>query len=225
MTHAGDHTHDPRPDTGERPVMDRAYWDGRYASADALWSGDPNPQLVTEVAELLPGAALDVGCGEGADAIWLAARGWRVTGLDLSGVALGRAQDHAGRAGDRIAGRTEWRLVDLADWEPEPGAYDLVSAQFVHLPIEERVRLHRKLVDAVAPGGTLLIVNHDPTDLDVVPRPPFPEFFATAEEVATTLPADGWEVLVAEARPRPATHPDGHPVTIHDAVTKARRRR
>ena len=183
--------------------MDEAFWDERYRSAEALWSGNPNPQLMAAVADLQPGRALDVGCGEGTDVIWLAEQGWRVTGVDISAVALGRARDHAARAGPGVAGRTTWLHVDLGRYAPGPGRFDLVSAQFMQLPTPERERLHRRLARAVASGGTLLIVSHDLSDLGVVPRPAFPDLFATAEQVAATLPEADWTIVVAEARPRP----------------------
>jgi SAM-dependent methyltransferase len=206
------------------PVMDRAFWDGRYASRDALWSGKPNQQLVDEVADLPPGAALDVGCGEGADAIWLATRGWRVHGIDLSGVAIERARLRAEQAGAEVAGRLTFDAVDLAEFDPGVAAFDLVSAQFVHVPADRRALIHRRLAEAVTVGGTLVIVNHDPSDLETtIGRPPFPEFFASAAELAADLPPDHWDIKVADARPRPAIDPEGRAVTIHDAVLRAMR--
>lgn len=206
----------------ETPVFDKAFWDARYAEADAVWSGNPNPVLVGEVADLTPGTALDIGSGEGADAIWLAARGWTVTGLDVSDVALGRSAAHAAAAG--VAERISWRQADLTVDASVGTGFDLVTAQFMHLPTEQRRALHRRLAAAVAPGGTLLVVGHHPSDLGTIPRPPAPELFYTASDVAAELDPDQWVVLLEEARPRPAVHPDGHTVTIHDAVLRARRR-
>ncbi|OJY39185.1 class I SAM-dependent methyltransferase [Pseudonocardia sp. 73-21] len=203
------------------PVFDKAFWDARYAEADAVWSGNPNPVLVAEAADLPPGSALDIGSGEGADAIWLAARGWTVTGLDVSDVALQRAAAHAGAAGVRIT----WRQADLTLDAPVGTGFDLVTAQFMHLPSEQRRALHRRLAAAVAPGGTLLVVGHHPSDLGTIPRPPLPDLFFTASDVAAELNPDQWEVLCEEARPRPVVHPDsGLTVTIHDTVLRARRR-
>ncbi|MBN9102028.1 MAG: class I SAM-dependent methyltransferase [Pseudonocardia sp.] len=203
------------------PVFDKAFWDARYAEADAVWSGNPNPVLVAEAADLPPGSALDIGSGEGADAIWLAGRGWTVTGLDVSDVALQRAAAHAGAAGVRIT----WRQADLTLDAPVGTGFDLVTAQFMHLPSEQRRALHRRLAAAVAPGGTLLVVGHHPSDLGTIPRPPLPDLFFTASDVAAELDPDQWEVLCEEARPRPVVHPDsGLTVTIHDTVLRARRR-
>ncbi len=198
------------------------FWDERYRSATRIWSGDPNPQLVGEARDLEPGTALDAGCGEGADALWLAHRGWRVTAVDVSAVALERGAAHAGQD---IADRIAWRQGDLTTWVPERGAYDLVNAQFMHFPRALREPLFARLAAAVAPGGTLLLVGHHPSDMTTtMPRPPEPDLFFTAEEIAGALPPDRWEVLVADARPRTAVDPDGREVTIHDAVLRARRR-
>jgi SAM-dependent methyltransferase len=212
---------------GDRPwdvVMDEAFLDERYRSSSALWSGNPNPQLVTEAADLAPGAALDVGCGEGADAIWLAQRGWRVTAVDLSGVALERSTAHALEAGVEVAERIDWLHADLTGWMPGAATYDLVSAQFMHLPKDPREALFRRLAASVSPGGTLLIVGHHPSDLQTtVPRPPAPELFFTAADVAAMLDPHEWETIVSEARARPTLDPDGRTVTIHDAVLRGQR--
>lgn len=200
--------------------MDEAFWDARYREADAIWSGNPNPQLVAEVADLPPGTALDVGSGEGADAIWLAGRGWRVTAADLSSVALERAGRHAAAAG--VADRITWLHADLTGQGPDR-SYDLVSAQFMHLPGEQLRALHRRLAAAVAPGGTLLLVGHDLSDLEAVPRHLPPDMFFSAPDVAARLDPREWETLVAESRPRPALDPGGRPVVLRDATLRARR--
>ncbi|MFC4017755.1 FAD-dependent oxidoreductase [Micromonospora sp. GCM10011542] len=198
-------------------------WEERYRSKPVVWSGRPNPQLVAEAAGLTPGRALDVGSGEGADAVWLAERGWRVTGVDISSTALARAAEHADTAG--VGDRIEWMHVDLRDKPPAEEAYDLVSAQFMHLPPTQRRELFARLADAVAPGGTLLIVGHHPSDLwTSAHRLHMPDMMYTAEEVAGSLDPARWEVLVAEARPRTSTDPEGREITLHDAVLRARRR-
>jgi SAM-dependent methyltransferase len=212
------HDHHGQPPFGE------AAWDERYRSSDRVWSGRPNPQLVAEISELTPGRALDVGCGEGADAIWLARRQWEVEAVDISGVALERAAAHAKDVDPEASGRIEWRRADLIAEPPEPATFDLVSAQFMQLPPELRVTLFRALVGAVRPGGTILVVGHHPSDLGSgVRRPPMPELFYTADEMAGLLD-DTWSVDVKEARPRKATATDGVEVTIHDAVLRATRR-
>ena len=205
-------------------AMDEAFWDERYRSSSALWSGHPNPQLVTEAAGLLPGSALDVGCGEGADAIWLAEHGWQVTAVDLSRVALDRGAARAAAVGAEVALRITWLHADLAAWAPDPGSYDLVSAQFLHLPGDQRQLIHRRIAEAVAPGGTLLVVGHHPSDLQTtVRRPQVPGLLFTASEIAASLPPEDWIVLVDDARPRQTLDPDGRTTTFHDAVLKARR--
>ncbi|HWE60307.1 MAG TPA: class I SAM-dependent methyltransferase [Chloroflexota bacterium] len=201
------------------------FWDERYRSRDALWSGNPNPQLVAEAADLAPGTALDAGCGEGADAIWLAERGWRVTAVDVSTVALERGAARAREVGAEVARRINWLHQDLTAWAPAEASHDLVSAQFfLHLPKEPRASIFRALAAAVAPGGTLLIVGHHPSDLHVIPRPPRPELFFTAPELADLLDPHRWDIIVSASRGRSATHPDGRTVTIHDAVLRAQRR-
>src|SRR5438876_11960685 len=110
MSH--DHTFDPAA------LLTQEFWDDRYGSADQIWSGNPNPHLVEQIADLAPGIALDVGSGEGADAIWLAARGWQVTAIDVSTVALGRAARRAAEAGTEVADRLIWRHADILFWDP-----------------------------------------------------------------------------------------------------------
>ncbi|MEU6020176.1 bifunctional NAD(P)/FAD-dependent oxidoreductase/class I SAM-dependent methyltransferase [Micromonospora sp. NPDC047134] len=202
-----------------------AGWEQRYQQRPAVWSGRPNPQLVAEVSEVTPGRALDVGCGEGADAVWLAERGWRVTGVDISTTALERAARHARAAGELLAQRIEWVHTDLLHGEVKEGAYDLVSAQFMHLPPQDRRELYARLAAAVAPGGLLLIVGHHPQDLwSRAHRMHYPEMMFTAEQVAADLDPQRFEVLVAQARPRTAVDPQGHEISVHDAVLLARRR-
>ena len=220
----GNHSHAHHGDVPHDVVFDETFWNDRYLSSSALWSGHPNPHLVTESAGLVPGVALDVGCGEGADAIWLAELGWRVTAVDLSSVALERAAAQALQVGVDVAGRITWLHTDLMDWVPVAASYDLVSAQFLHLPRDQRELIHRRIAEAVAPGGTLLVVGHHPSDLDTtVPRPRVPELLFTASEVAGLLSPEDWIVVVDETRPRKTLDPDGQTTTVHDAVLKARR--
>ena len=130
-----------------------ADWDERYAVGEQIWSGAPNGALVAEVGAEPPGRALDVGCGEGADAVWLAGRGWQVTALDVSGVALARAARHADAAGVNV----RWVHAGLLDAAIEPATFDLVSAQYPALLRTADRRAERGLADAVAPGGVLLV--------------------------------------------------------------------
>lgn len=202
-------------------VYDAAYWDERYRGASRIWSGNPNPQLIAEVTGRPPGRALDAGCGEGADALWLARQGWTVVATDISAVALERAAKHAREADQEAAARITWRQADLLGETIEQEAFDLVSAQFLQLAPEPRAALFGSLAAAVRAGGMLLVVGHHPTDMTSgVHRPPTPERFYTPEQIAGLL--DGsWTIEVCQARPRPAKTPDGVEVTIHDSVLVA----
>lgn len=204
--------------------LSEKFWDERYRSAGAIWSGDPNVQLVAEAADLVPGTALDAGCGEGADAIWLAERGWHVTAADVSTVALERGTRRAADIGTGVAQRIDWLHEDLTTWSPREKFYDLVSAQYMHLAKIPRDAMFRRLAAAVAPGGTLLIVGHHPSDLQTtVRRPPLPELFYTAGDVAALLEPADWDVVVTTARERSAADPAGRTVAVHDAVLRASR--
>ena len=219
------HDHGPRHDGDDsdwEPHFDGAWWDEHYGSSPTLWSGKPNPVLVAEVTDLPPGRALDVGSGEGADALWLASLGWQVLGTDVSQVALDRAAAAADAAG--LSDQVMWVQQDLSAWTPPARAFELVSAQFFHLPADIRPQVYGGLADSVAPGGTFLVVAHHPSDLDTtMSRPPIEELFFTADELAENLD-DEWEIQLAEARPRTAVDPDGREITITDTVLKARRR-
>jgi SAM-dependent methyltransferase len=202
--------------------FDQAFWDERYGSHAALWSGNPNAHLVAEADALAPGTALDVGAGEGADAIWLATRGWRVTAVDISAVALERAAGHAGHAGSAIAERIRWLHQDVLNWDPPHDRYDLISAQYMQLPTEPRRALFDRLASAVAPGGTLLIVGHHPSDLEVMPRHQPPDLLFTGDELAAELDATRWEIVTNTASERTGSH-DGRTLMLQDAVLRARR--
>jgi SAM-dependent methyltransferase len=221
-----DHEHDHGVEE-QIPVMDlfrESFWDDRYRSKTAMWSGNPNPQLVAEAASLEPGDALDAGCGEGADAIWLAERGWRVTAVDISTVALERGAAHARQVGSDVADRITWHQADLLSWKPRPQTYDLVSAQFMQMPTLQRAAFVERLAAGVATGGTLLVVGHGPTDLlTTAHRPRSPELFFTAGEIVSLLDPKLWRVDLNESRQREAPDPDGIPVTHHDEVVAARR--
>lgn len=199
-------------------------WDEKYLSRPQVWSGEPNPQLVAEAADLPPGTALDLGCGEGADAIWLASRGWTVTALDVSAVALERARAHAQERG--LSGHIEWVQQDLATWVPGQ-LFDLVTAQFLHstlMPWQQALQL---AAAAVRTGGTLLAVGHHPEGL-----PPWgahhshaPEKYFTAEELARELGIEEpeWRLDVVDTRHRSAAGPDGEVAALTDAVLRATR--
>jgi len=218
-----------------------------YRSRPRVWSGRPNPQLVAEAAGLPPGTALDLGCGEGADALWLAERGWTVTAVDVSAVALERAAGHA--AESEAGHRVTWLQRDLETWQPDT-AFDLVSAQFLHSTEMPWQRSHRIAAAAVRPGGTLLVVGHHPDGLPpwssrgkATPNQPdhsrsshsqacgadhsaghggTVRYFTPEElvhELGITPPE--WNVEVAESREREAAGPDGQVAIIADAVVRA----
>jgi thioredoxin reductase/SAM-dependent methyltransferase len=196
------------------------HWNTRYRESERIWSGDPNPTLPREVAGLPPGRALDLGCGEGGDAIWLARQGWHVTAVDISGIALERAFRQADAAG--VSDRIDWQRHDLGLSFPE-GSYDLVSTHFLHSFVDmPRERILRTAADAVAPGGTLLVVGH--TDVPgLKERHPDAHLPASQEVLAGLDLEEGrWEVEVCETHERARTV-DGEQVTYTDNTVKARR--
>ena len=137
--------------------LTREGWDDRYATTELIWGAEPNQFLVREISDLSPGRALDVATGEGRNAIWLARRGWNVSGVDFSAVALDKARQIAADLGVTI----EWVEADVIDYEPEPAAFDLVTIFYLHLERPARRQVLAAASRAVAPGGTLLIVGHD----------------------------------------------------------------
>ncbi|GAA5144654.1 class I SAM-dependent methyltransferase [Pseudonocardia eucalypti] len=271
MTEHGHGTQSPfSPESAE-------YWDERYGQREQLWSGEPNGPLVVEVSGLAPGRALDVGCGEGGDAIWLARRGWRVTAMDISQVALDRAAEAAKTPpavfppgaelgappsapaspavfpqgtklgappsapaspavfppGTKLGARPSapaspareitWVRASLTDSTPEPGAYDLVTAQYFPIAKGTGEAALRGLLAAVAPGGTLLFVGHDLKewrnrhDLEFDPAR-----YYEPRDVAELLD-DTWTIQVDETRPRSRPAPEGTD-HVNDTVLRAVRR-
>jgi len=203
--------------------FDKEFWEGHYRGhPGAHDGGGPNPSLVTEAGNLPPGRALDAGCGHGADALWLASRGWQVTAVDVAhraGVRLGprRVIRRRRREPDRL-GR-----VELAAWLPPEACFDLVTSHYVHVPAGDRETFVRRLAAAVAPGGSLLVVGHDASGLHEGAHGSAPEAYVTAEEIAGLLDPAAWNVGAAETRTRMITGPHGHEVTLRDAVLRARR--
>ncbi len=199
-----------------------AFWESFYAERDQIWSGRPNAMLVRELSGLRPGTALELGCGEGADAIWLAEQGWQVTGLDMSALALRRAAQHAAEAG--VGDRIQWHRQDLTGWEAGE-QYDLVCAQFLHSPVElPRNAILAAGARAVSPGGRLLIVGHE--SFPPWSKHPEPEeALPTAAELAAELGLDGpaWTLETVDSVERAVTGPDGESGTLTDSVLRARR--
>jgi SAM-dependent methyltransferase len=200
------------------------FWEEFYRERDQVWTGNPNALLVREAAELTPGSALDLGCGEGGDAIWLAGRGWRVTAIDVSATALQRAAAHAREAG--VGERIVWAEHDLTQSFPS-GLFDLVSAQFFHSPIEqadERATVLRQAAAAVAPGGVLLIASHAGWP-SFVEHPHIDVHFPTMPEVIDELglDLDAWQVETADEVEHELTSPEGQVGHRTDTVLRMRR--
>jgi 2-polyprenyl-3-methyl-5-hydroxy-6-metoxy-1,4-benzoquinol methylase len=214
----GEHEHQ-HPEQDAAALFEPAAWEERYSGEEKIWSGRPNAQLVAEVSGLTPGTALDVGCGEGGDVIWLAQQGWTVTGADFSANGLARAAQHAQDAG--VSERTDWWQVDARTFSADGRSYDLVTTHFLHPPDGSMVRVIGRLAEAVAPGGHLLVVGHEPSEA-------FGHLTAThhramflAEDLLPGLPED-FDVLVAEQRPRTMTR-EGVTLDVHDSTLLARR--
>jgi SAM-dependent methyltransferase len=193
----------------------REDWDTRYAEAELLWSRDPNRFLVGEAADLPPAKALDLACGEGRNAIWLAERGWRVTAVDFSEVAIAKGRERAARDGFDI----DFLCLDLLDYEPERGSYDLVLVLYLQLPADERRLVLGRAASALAPGGTFLLVGHDLVNLtEGVGGPSDPSVLYTPADIVAELP--GLEIEKAERVFRDIEDADRPAI---DALVRARR--
>ena len=188
-------------------------WDARHAAQGPIESADADPTLVEEVAAMTPGIALDLGAGDGRNAIWLAGHGWRVSAVDFSAVAIDRGQALAIAAGVEI----DWRREDLLAWTPPAAAFDLVALFFIHLPHDERRGVYAKAASAVRPGGTLLVVGHDRSNLrDGSGGPKDPDVLFTPDDIVRDLPI-GFTVMRVETVRRLGVPP---PAPI-DAVVRA----
>jgi 2-polyprenyl-3-methyl-5-hydroxy-6-metoxy-1,4-benzoquinol methylase len=200
--------------------MDQSEWDARYGRADHVWSGNPNGALVAEVSNLEPGSALDVGAGEGADAIWLSGRGWRVTALDISPVALAKGREEAEAAGLEI----EWLASPLTADALGDRTFDLVTTLYPALPRTPDDDVLHALIDAVGPAGSLLVVHHAHMNLEHAHAHGFdPGDYIQHEDVAAAL-GDGWEVDVRERRARVVPTGGQGAGHVDDLILRARRR-
>jgi len=201
-------------------MFEPSSWDERYSGEGSVWSGKPNAQLVAEASKLSPGTALDVGCGEGGDVVWLAQQGWHVTGADFSAKGLERAATHAQQAG--VGDRTDWWQVDARTFDADGRQFDLVTTHFLHPPDGGMVDVARRLAGAVAPGGHLLMVGHEPSAVFTQLSESHRRAMWFAADLVPALP-DDFEAVVAEQRPRTMVR-DGETVDVRDSTFLARRR-
>ena len=200
-------------------VVDSSEWDRRYAGRELIWTSEANRFLVREADRMAPGRALDLACGEGRNAVWLAARGWQVTGVDFSAVGLEKARALAQARGVQA----EWIVADLLEYRPEPEAFELVIVFYLQLPAVQRTPILRRAAGAVAPGGTLVLVAHDRANLEHGHGGPLDAaVLYTAEDVTRDLEGSGLRIERAERVERPVDTPDG-PRTALDALVRASR--
>lgn len=206
--------------------FDEHYWGKHWQEAPRREPGvdrtaEPNPHLVHETASLPPGTALDAGCGEGGEAIWLASRGWQVTAVDISADALARAADRAAAraAEDGIPRDLQWLRADLTVWDPGT-QFDLVTTHYAHASMPQ-LAFYDRLSGWVALGGTLLIVGHLHTTGHGHEQPA--EASVTLSDITAGLEMSKWEIVTAEEHVRTLTAPGGRVVRLHDAVVRARR--
>jgi SAM-dependent methyltransferase len=195
--------------------MRREDWDRRYAEVENLWAAKPNRFLVAEVSDLRPGRALDLASGEGQNAIWLAGLGWNVTGVDYSEVAIAKARARAERDGVDV----DFVCADLVAYEPEAEAFDLVLLLYLHISPAERRSVLARAAGALAPGGTLLLIGHDRTNMtDGVGGPSDPTIHFTPDEIAAEL--KGLEIEKAERVLRDVRGEERNAI---DALVRARK--
>jgi 2-polyprenyl-3-methyl-5-hydroxy-6-metoxy-1,4-benzoquinol methylase len=196
--------------------MDREDWDTRYAGDELLWRAEPNRFLVEATSDLRPGSALDVACGEGRNAVWLAEQGWRATGVDFSKVALGKARRLAALRGVDV----DWVEADVRTWSPS-GSFDLVVLLYLQIPAPERHAVVLKFAGAVAPGGHLLVVGHDTENLTAgVGGPQDPTVLFSAADVVESIEGSGLVVERAEQVRRPV-ETDRGTLDALDALVRA----
>jgi SAM-dependent methyltransferase len=204
--------------------MDKTFWESHWRQARIQATGQEmpaNPHLAIETRDLEPGTVLDAGCGEGAEALWLALQGWAVTAADISREALARAFTRISRAG--LSERVRFVEADLSTWQPD-SPFDLVTTHYAHSAIPQ-LALYDRISHWVAPGGTLLIVGHlrTPETGHGHGQPP-EEATVTAASVAATLTPALWDVVTASEQVRTSGSPGGAAAELHDVVVRATRR-
>ena len=199
--------------------MDATAWNERYRTEELIWRAEPNRFLVEEVADLPPGRALDVACGEGRNALWLASRGWRTTGVDFSHEGLAKARRIASERKIEV----EWIEADVTTWLPEQSSYDLVVLAYVHMPAALRTRLHQHMAAGVAPGGTFLVIAHDLTNLENgYGGPQSADVLFTPDDVVRDVADSGLDVVVAKRVERLVETADGERKAI-DVIVRLQR--
>jgi len=197
------------------------YWEQRYSDSERMWSGKVNATMASIVGQFPPGRAIDLGCGEGGDVLWLAEQGWQAHGLDISTIAIERARREAAARG--LEGAT-FAAADLGTWQPEPETVELVTASFFQSSVElDRIAILRRAAAAIRPGGHLVVVSH-------AAPPPWagghhPDLISARDDAAQLdLPSDAWIVEAADERTRETVGPDGEPAELVDAALVLRRR-
>jgi SAM-dependent methyltransferase len=197
--------------------VDSAGWDTRYRATDLVWGGEPNQFVAEEFTGTPPGRALDLGAGEGRNAIWLAGLGWQVTGVDFSAVAVERGRRLAAERGVTV----DWVVADLRDYEPAPGVFDAVIVAYLHLPPADLSIVLGRAARALAPGGRILVVGHDVTNIDQgVGGPQDPGILHTPQAIVADLP--GLAVRRAERVRRPVRTDQGVVDAIDTLVSAIR---
>lgn len=205
--------------------FDKDYWDqhwhgDRAGTPVAMAVSPPNPHLVRELDDLVPGTALDAGCGAGAEAIWLASRGWQVTAADIAEEALTRAGERAAESG--VAGQVRWIQADLTAWEPGT-RYDLVTSHYAH-PAMPQLEFYRRIATWVARNGTLLIIGHLQHGHGGGDGQPLAAASVTTADITAQLDPPLWEVVTAEESHRTLPGHGRKPAILHDVIVRATRR-
>ncbi len=205
---------------GQSNRVDQQRWDRRYASIEFEPTLPASQFVAAELAGLPPGRALDLAAGHGRHTVWLAEHGWRVTAVDFSRVGLEQARK-LGAARGLTGEQVDWVVADLSDYQPARGAFELVLVAYLQVGATLRARVLAGAATALAPGGTLLVVGHDLTNLtEGAGGPRYPEVLYTPETIAAEL--RGLRVLRADRVRRPVEH-DGRPATAIDTLVRAER--
>ena len=204
-----------RQEPGREALVNREDWNERYRTEELIWKADPNRFLVEDLDALVPGRALDLACGEGRNAVWLASKGWHVTGVDFSRAGLAKARRLATDRGVEVT----WVEADVVEWQPSPASFDVVVVMYLHLPSEQRRQTLSRAAAALAPGGTLLVVGHDASNLlHGTGGPQDPAVLFGPEEIVEEL--SGLQIERAERVTRTVVTDAGE-ATAFDALVRA----